>query len=194
MKVERRYDERHYRRPGHVVRSVAVSTRCWVHRDDSARVVCCARRARNCAVPGNIMWCLSAPRTGTRTGRWALKAREVSTMSDEQAAPETKGVTATLLSIIDLGPEIEGMAGRQLRMRMFTFEPGAVFGPLHDHKDRPGLVYILQGTITDHRSGVATDYGPGVGWPEDRNTRHWLENRGAVPAVEISVDIVPSSH
>src|ERR1039457_4548269 len=24
--------------------------------------------------------------------------------------------------------------------------------------------------------------------PEDRNTTHWLENRGAIPAVEISVD------
>ena len=82
------------------------------------------------------------------------------------------------------------MAGRQLRMRMVTIEPGGVFGPLHDHKGRPGTVYVLQGIITDHRDGVATDYGPGVGWPEDRNTLHWLENRGTVPAVEISVDIV----
>jgi len=31
---------------------------------------------------------------------------------------------------------------------------------------------------------------PGLGWPEDRNTTHWLENRGAIPAVEVSVDIV----
>ena len=114
-------------------------------------------------------------------------------MSDEQAAPETRGVTAELLTTVDLGPEIEGMAGLQLRMRMFTFEPGAVFGPIHDHKGRPGIVYILQGTITDHRGGVATDYGPGVGWPEDRKTLHWLENRGTVPAVEISVDIVRSA-
>jgi hypothetical protein len=29
-----------------------------------------------------------------------------------------------------------------------------------------------------------------VGWPEDRNTTHWLENRGSIAAVEISVDIV----
>lgn len=65
-----------------------------------------------------------------------------------------------------------------------------VFGPIHDHKGRPGTVYILQGTITDHRDGAATDYGPGVGWPEDRNTTHWLENRGTAPAAEISVDIV----
>ncbi len=111
-------------------------------------------------------------------------------MHHEQSAPETRGVTVELLATVDLGPEIEGMAGRHLRMRMVTMEPGGVFGPIHDHKDRPGAVYILEGTITDHRNGVATDYGPGVGWPEDRNTLHWLENRGTVPAVEISVDIV----
>lgn len=113
-------------------------------------------------------------------------------MSDDEAAPETRGVTAALLSTLDLGPEIEGMAGYALRMRIFTFEPGAVFGPIHDHKGRPGIVYVLQGTITDHRDGVATDYGPGVGWPEDRNTTHWLENRGTTAAVEISFDVVRS--
>jgi quercetin dioxygenase-like cupin family protein len=119
-----------------------------------------------------------------------LRYREESRMKIDREAPETRGVTAELLATVDLGPEIEGMAGRQLRMRMVTIEPGGVFGPIHDHKGRPGIVYILQGTITDHRNGVATDYGPGVGWPEDRNTTHWLENREASPAVEISVDIV----
>ena len=113
-------------------------------------------------------------------------------MSEEQVAPETRGVTMQLLGTVDLADEIEGMAGRQLRMRMFTIEPGGVFGPVHDHQGRPGIVYVLQGTITDHRDGVVTDYGPGLGWPEDRNTLHWLENRGTIPAVEISVDIVTS--
>ena len=111
-------------------------------------------------------------------------------MSSEQAAPETKGITSEVLATVDLGPEIEGMAGRELRMRIVTMEPGGVYGPLHDHVERPGVVYILQGTITDIRDGVETEYGPGVGWPEDRNTLHWLENRGSIPAVEISVDIV----
>lgn len=105
-------------------------------------------------------------------------------------APETNGVAVEELATVDLADEIEGMAGRQLRMRVVTFEPGGVFGPVHDHRGRPGIVYILHGTITDHRDAVATDYGPGVGWPEDRNTTHWLENRGTIPAVEISVDIV----
>ncbi len=108
----------------------------------------------------------------------------------DEVVPETQGITVELLATVDLGPEIEGMAGRRLRTRRFTFEPGAVFGPIHDHKGRPGSVFVLEGTITDHRHGVATDYGPGVGWPEDRNTIHWLENRGTIPAVEISVDII----
>ena len=113
-------------------------------------------------------------------------------MSNEQPAPVTKGVAVELLTTVDLGPEIEGMTGRRLRMRMVTMELGGVFGPIHDHRGRPGTVYILQGTITDHRDGVATDYGPGVGWPEDRDTMHWLENRGSTRAVEISIDIVRS--
>jgi len=36
-------------------------------------------------------------------------------MSNEPVAPETKGVAVSLLATVDLGAEIEGMAGRQLR-------------------------------------------------------------------------------
>jgi quercetin dioxygenase-like cupin family protein len=119
-----------------------------------------------------------------------LEGIQRSAMSENDVAPETKGVSVQVLGTVDLGPEIAGMDGRQLRMRLVTIDPGGVFGPVHDHVGRPGAVYILQGTITDHRNGVATDYSPGLGWPEDRNTLHWLENRGTIPAVEISVDIV----
>jgi len=110
-------------------------------------------------------------------------------MKTKQSSPVTKGVTVNQLAAVDLGPEIMGMDGRQLRMRIVTIEPGGVIGPIHNHIDRPGVVYILQGTITDHRNGVARNYGPGPGWPEDKNTTHWLENKGTTLAVEISVDI-----
>lgn len=114
-------------------------------------------------------------------------------MEPTSVAPPTQGVTSQLLGSIDLGAEVPALAGHQLRMRLFTFAPGAVFGPLHDHKGRPGLVYVLQGTITDHRDGRATEYGPGLGWPEDHATLHWLENRGPGTAVEVSVDIVKTA-
>jgi len=46
------------------------------------------------------------------------------------------------------------------------------------------------GTEELHFFMTEPDEGLGVGWPEDRNTTHWLENIGTIPAVEISVDIV----
>jgi hypothetical protein len=47
-------------------------------------------------------------------------------MSNEQVAPVTRGVAVKVLATVDLAGEIEGMAGRQLRMRMVTIEPGGV--------------------------------------------------------------------
>ena len=116
-------------------------------------------------------------------------ATGVGTATAQQAAPtETKGITITPLSAVDLGPEIPGMQGRQLRLRMLTIEPGGVLG-IHSHKDRPGAAYVLKGTVIEHRGDVATEYGPGQHWAEDRNTMHWLENNGSNQAVLIVTDI-----
>jgi hypothetical protein len=59
-------------------------------------------------------------------------------LGKEDRVTETSGVTVELLGTVDLGPQIEGMEGRQLRVRMVTIDPGGVFGPIHDHRDRPG--------------------------------------------------------
>ena len=80
------------------------------------------------------------------------------------------------------------MKGKNLRMRTVTFAPGAR-SPEHSHKGRPGMAYVLQGTFTEHRNGVAKEYGPGTSWVEDHDTTHWVENRGSVPAVQLSVAI-----
>jgi len=107
----------------------------------------------------------------------------------QQPAPtESKGITITPLSAVNLGPEIPGMQGRQLRLRMLTIEPGGVLA-LHSHKDRPGAAYVLKGTIMEHRGDVAKEYGAGQTWAEDGNTLHWLENTGTSPAVLIVTDI-----
>ncbi len=99
-----------------------------------------------------------------------------------------KGVSGALLQAVDLGPEIEGMQGWQLRLRKVTFEPGGVFG-IHSHKDRPGVVYVLQGTVINHRDGAATVYRAGDTWLENKETNHWVENKGTKPAVVIPCDI-----
>jgi quercetin dioxygenase-like cupin family protein len=107
----------------------------------------------------------------------------------QQTAPtENKGLTITPITALDLGPEIPGMQGRQLRLRMFTFEPGGMVA-VHIHKDRPGAAYVLKGTVTEHRGDVAKEYSAGESWAEDRNVTHWVENKGTSPAVLIAVDI-----
>lgn len=109
--------------------------------------------------------------------------------SAQPAAPtETKGIKVKLLEAVDLGPQFEAMAGRQLRLRIITFEPGGVLG-LHEHKDRPAVDYIVQGAIVDHRGSEAKEYGPGTSISEDKNTTHWVDNKGTTPAIVISADI-----
>jgi len=107
----------------------------------------------------------------------------------QQPAPtENKGITITPLSAVDLGPEIPGMQGRQLRLRMLTIEPGGVLA-VHSHKDRPGAAYVLKGTVMEHRGDVAKEYSEGQTWAEDGNVLHWVENKGTSPVVLILTDI-----
>jgi quercetin dioxygenase-like cupin family protein len=108
----------------------------------------------------------------------------------QQSPPtESKGVKSPTITSLDLGPEIEGMDGRQLRMRMFTIEPGGVLA-VHPHKDRPSAVYLLKGTITEFREGgFVKEHREGESWAEGKATTHWVENKGTTPAVFISADI-----
>ena len=75
--------------------------------------------------------------TGLPDPRSTRTYREESRVGNEEVPPKTKGVAVEVLATVDLAGEIEGMEGRQLRMRMVTIEPGGVFGPIHDHQAGP---------------------------------------------------------
>jgi len=116
-------------------------------------------------------------------------ATRVGTATAQQAVPtENKGLNITLLNTVDLGPEIPGMQGRQLRLRMITVEPDGVIA-VHSHKDGPGAAYVLKGTVMEHRGDVAKEYGAGENWAEDGNVTQRIESKGTSPAVLIAVDI-----
>src|SRR5262249_36117385 len=109
----------------------------------------------------------------------------------QQSAPtQNKGVSTSATTAIDLGPEIAGMEGRQLRLRVLTLDRGGVTA-IHSHRDRPAVAHFLQGTLTDHRdNGASRDIAPGTSWSENKDTTHWGENRGATPVVFIVADIL----
>jgi quercetin dioxygenase-like cupin family protein len=100
-------------------------------------------------------------------------------------APQTpRGPNSKPLVAVDLASEIDSVQGRMLRMQMTTYEASAS-NTAHSHKDRPEVVYVLSGKIIDHRGDVAKEYGAGESFTAGKDTTHWMENKGTVPAVLI---------
>jgi quercetin dioxygenase-like cupin family protein len=117
-----------------------------------------------------------------------ILAVSVSAASAQAPAAEPKGPVAKPLLNLDLAPEMDSVQGRVMRMQLTTYEPGAS-NKAHSHKDRPEVVYILSGKVIEHRGDVAKEYGPGDTFTADRNTTHWMENKGTVPAVMLVTGI-----
>lgn len=82
----------------------------------------------------------------------------------------------------------------RMRLRHFTIQPGGRV-PVHSHGDRPSILYFVSGVATEHNSlcavpithaagASAAEFGPKI--------VHWWSNEGDVPAVLVSVDVIPS--
>lgn len=111
----------------------------------------------------------------------------------EDAPKDNKGYTASKTTVVDLGDEIEGMAGRELRLRLLTIEPGGHIG-LHSHKDRPAVVYFMQGTDTViNVDGSSKTFHPGDTSFATKNTTHWHRNDGKDNVLVIAVDILKTA-
>lgn len=92
--------------------------------------------------------------------------------------------------------ELKGWRGSGdllLRMRRLIVLPGGIV-PTHQHDDRPSVVTVIVGEITEHsafcavpilhRTGETTpEFGPGH--------TPWWENRSSTPVILISADVVP---
>jgi len=111
--------------------------------------------------------------------------------SAKQVSPtENKGSVATKTEVIDLGPEIQGMDGRQLRLRVLTMAPGH-YNKMHSHKDRPAVVYFIQGTDTvTFGDGTEKTFHAGDTSSATKNTMHWHRNDGNEKIILIAVDIL----
>jgi quercetin dioxygenase-like cupin family protein len=110
-------------------------------------------------------------------------------LGQSTAPPGTTNATFATLAKVDLAKEIPGMDGRELRMRFATVQPGGIIG-LHSHADRPAVVYMLQGTMTQFQSdGSVRIYRAGDAFQDGNGDAHWVENKGTTPMTFITVDI-----
>ena len=124
--------------------------------------------------------------------------------ADKRVADATKavdfkaeGLTDTVLTTIDLSKEPAMVQDRTFRMRKLTVQPGGIV-PWHSHGDRPAIIYIISGTVTEYASNCAVPivHNTGDVTAEMHGTSHWWKNTSKKPAVLISADLLkdPGDH
>jgi quercetin dioxygenase-like cupin family protein len=117
-------------------------------------------------------------------------AGQAATTDVQEHPSKPVGVTDTVLGSVDLGPEIEGLAGRDLRFRKLVIQPGGVV-PWHSHGDRPALILTIEGSITEYRStcAVGIEHPAGDISLESGGISHWWKNNTDKVAVLYAADI-----
>ena len=100
-----------------------------------------------------------------------------------------KDVTDVVRAVTDLSREPVNI-NRQFRLRQLDIKPGGIV-PWHSHEERPAMIYIVKGTVTEYASNCSVPivHKAGDVAPERRGVSHWWKNTGTEPAVLISVDI-----
>lgn len=109
----------------------------------------------------------------------------------QPGATAPKDVTDTELAAVDLAQEMVKLDGRRLRMRELVIQAGGEV-PWHSHGDRPGLIYVLEGTMTEYSSGcsVPIEHKAGEVSREYGGESHWWKNNGSSVARLLAADIV----
>lgn len=102
-----------------------------------------------------------------------------------------RDVTDMVLASIDVASEPVHIDGRLFRLRRLVIQPGGIV-PWHEHKDRPAIIYTVEGTITEYASTCAVPivHTAGDVSAESHATAHWWLNTGNVPVVLLSADLL----
>jgi quercetin dioxygenase-like cupin family protein len=117
-------------------------------------------------------------------------ADKVTENGQTAGATAHKGVAEKLLGQIDLAKEKVAVAGHHFRMRRLDIKPGGEVA-WHSHAERPALIYVVSGTITEYSSHCAVPivHKTGELSVEQHALSHWWKNTSKKPVVLISADI-----
>jgi quercetin dioxygenase-like cupin family protein len=90
------------------------------------------------------------------SGNTVVPEKEKQIAQDLKASgpKENKGIAVAPLGSVSLEGELPGVTGRIMRAREITIEPGGAVA-VHQHDGRPGLAYILEGEVYEHRNDEA---------------------------------------
>jgi len=109
----------------------------------------------------------------------------------DDAAMMPKDVTDNILASTDL-TAWQGIQGdRMFRLRRLEIKPGGIV-PLHSHGDRPAIIYVVSGEVTEYASNclVPIVHKAGEVSAESQQVSHWWKNTGGTPAMLLSADLL----
>jgi len=108
----------------------------------------------------------------------------------KMGATKPTAVTDNVLKRIDLVNEPVMLKDHALRLRRLVVKPGGIV-PWHTHTDRPAIIYIVSGTITEYRSTCKSPilHKTGESTAEVKGTSHWWKNTGKKTVVLLSADL-----
>lgn len=117
-------------------------------------------------------------------------AGKITDNGQKPGATAHKNVSEKLLGQIDLSKEKVGISGHHFRMRRLDIKPGGEVA-WHSHEDRPALIYVVSGSITEYSSHCAVPivHNTGELSIEQAGLSHWWKNTTKKPVVLISADI-----
>ncbi|MGE0054706.1 MAG: cupin domain-containing protein [Hyphomicrobium sp.] len=124
-------------------------------------------------------------------------AGKVTNDGQKPGATAHKGVEEKLLGSVDLAKERVHIDGRLLRMRRLVVQPGGEVA-WHSHEDRPALIYVTEGRITEYSShcSVPIEHTAGDLSVESGGLSHWWKNNSKKPVTLLSADVAanPEDH
>ena len=140
---------------------------------------------------GAVMAASAAALFSTTALAGECPADKVSANAMKSGATEAVGVSDEVLSHIDLSKEALKLEDHTFRLRRLVIQPDGVV-PFHSHSDRPALIYVVEGSITEYNSNCAVPilHHAGEASMESIGLSHWWKNNSGKPVVLISADII----
>lgn len=118
--------------------------------------------------------------------------RELATAKQLHGPTKTQGIgSVKLLGMVSLDKDFAALKDRKLRARELVINPGGIVA-VHQHEQRPGVAYILEGEIIEHRNDESEPVVRTTGAVafEQSGVAHWWENKSDNIVRALVVDIV----
>lgn len=120
---------------------------------------------------------------------------KITTSGQTTGPAKHTGVTDKVLTMIPLADEKVALKDHALRLRRLVVQPGGIVA-WHSHADRPAIIYVVSGAITEHttRCRVPVVHRAGETSTEAGGLSHWWKNHTRRPVVLLSADLLHDMH